>query len=156
MTKKYTLKDVIVDPDDKRVEIGKEYYFANTPRECVVRANSGEKKLIGILYGVKTDHNIAFELDADNFRFWQCLIRNREPKLKYVPFDFSKKSVRDKLREKWIKCKNGHNEFNIFGFSYNEARHIWLANSFTAENLFEGYEFIDGTPFGEAVIEEEE
>lgn len=156
MAKKYTLKDVIVDPNDPRVKIGKEYYFAINPQKCVEIANTGDKKLIGVLREIKFGDYLPFRLYANNFNFWTCIIRNKEPKLKYVPFDFSKKSVRDKLRNKWIKCKNGNNEFNIFGFSYDEARRIWLANSFTAENLLEGYEFIDGTPFGEAVIEEEE
>lgn len=38
---KYTWKDIIIDPSDIRVEIGDEYYFANTPKGLIALSNSG-------------------------------------------------------------------------------------------------------------------
>ena len=35
----YTIKDVIIDPEDSRAEVGKEYYFALGAQACVDRAN---------------------------------------------------------------------------------------------------------------------
>lgn len=35
MAERYTYRDVIIDPDDPRVEIGAEYYFSDFPVDCL-------------------------------------------------------------------------------------------------------------------------
>ena len=42
----YTYKDVIIDPEDPRVEIGKEYYAANSISSALRAANEGNKSLL--------------------------------------------------------------------------------------------------------------
>ena len=51
----YTYKDVIIDPEDPRVEIGKEYYFGDFPKEALEYANkrkqpSANTKMLSIVW----------------------------------------------------------------------------------------------------------
>ena len=39
MKEKYTYSDVIIDPNDPRLEVGKKYYFSLGAQDCVDRAN---------------------------------------------------------------------------------------------------------------------
>ncbi len=43
MAEKYTYQDVIIDPNDERVEIGAEYYFALGAQACIDRANNDSR-----------------------------------------------------------------------------------------------------------------
>lgn len=70
---KYTYADVIIDPNDPRVEIGAEYYFADTPQECVGEANF--IKSANRLSEVKNEKLPFFE----DYTPWLCMIRKKEP-----------------------------------------------------------------------------
>ena len=72
----YTYKDVIIDPDDPRVEIGKEYYFGCLPRDVLKKANTNSS-LIGELKEIRKEDNFPFVfMDFTEGR--SCIIRKKE------------------------------------------------------------------------------
>lgn len=153
----YTYKDVIIDPEDPRVEIGAEYYFGDTPLECIAVANSdsfdGSSMLVDI--EEKKERPFARAASTSSGVLWYvCLIRKAEQEKKYIPFDLSDLEVRDKLRGKWIKSNHSpYPEDMITGFYLSED--IWQVNySYNAEELLNDWEFLDGTPCGELVEDE--
>lgn len=86
----------------------------------------------------------------------------------FEPFDLSDKDVRDYLRGKWIVLmdndKGAHLEVCISEFAYmpvddDEEEFKWLIatvfGGILAEDLLEKFTFLDGTPCGELVTEED-
>ena len=76
---KYTYADVIIDPNDPRVEIGNEYYFGNNP-SCLLKSISQLSASEGTL--VMKDS--AIEAQSSPFmssegEWFACLIRKKEP-----------------------------------------------------------------------------
>ena len=144
----YTYKDVIIDPDDPRVEIGKEYFFGDSPAEVLKWANSNHEthRLRMIL---KENYPFSFE----GLRF-PCIIRKKEPEKKYVPFDLSKEEDRVKLRGAWIRISDYPSiEYQIT--SMNEA-YVFCGGQKEGINpglLSASYEFLDGSPCGRLVEE---
>ena len=101
---KYSYKDVIIDPEDPRVEIGAEYWFGMNPKDCIGKANSG--KMTGRLaFMADEDKPFGCHTGSAHSLSFPCIIRKKEPEKKYVPFDLSKPEVRDSLRGKWIRRK---------------------------------------------------
>lgn len=154
----YSYKDVIIDPEDPRVEIGAEYYFASYPRECLHRAIEG-------IFLAKYVHAYT-EGTYDSFLMnWAgsmisaaCLIRKKEPKKKYVPFDLSKPEARNSLRGKYLVQLHVGNfapeERLVVGFSENSAVIGGCKpECHNGHELLENFTFLDGTPCGEEVEE---
>ena len=144
----YTYADVIIDPDDPMVEIGKEYYSEDTAMDVLYLARND--------IGASTLEVIC---DSDNYPFvvkgasegYACLIRKKEPEKKYVPFDLSKEEDRAKLRGAWVRVKDIPTiEYQIYGLN---AKYILLGSNINIEtqDLFISYEFIDGSPCGKLV-----
>ena len=146
----YTYKDVIIDPEDPRVEIGKEYYFGDNPGEVLKWANSNHEthRLRMIL-----KENYPFSFEGLHF---PCIIRKKEPEKKYVPFDLSFEEDRAKLRGAWVRIKGSQLEHQIVGLAAN-TQIVFIPDvvGVEAKELLEGYEFIDGSPCGKLVEEEE-
>ena len=143
----YTYKDVIIDPEDPRVEIGKEYYFANFPSACISKANSNVSA--ARLYDIDVEDDCPFRTD-DCGRV-VCIIRKKEPK--YVPFDLGNEEDRARLRGAWIRIKDIPNiEYLIYGLN---AKFVLLGCNVNVktDELLKNYEFIDGTPCGRLVEE---
>ncbi len=90
---KYTYADVIIDPDDPRVEIGKEYYFGNNP-SCLLRSISQLSASEGTL--VMKDSAIEAQsspfMSSEN-EWFVCLIRKKEP-------------TYEERQAKWCKANN--------------------------------------------------
>lgn len=95
----YTYKDVIIDPEDPRVEIGAYYYYGVNAVSALERANEGknEKKLTWIYNGDDFDQQYIFgfndEKYGDGMLFTSFLIRKKEP------------SYEDRQAE-WVKENN--------------------------------------------------
>lgn len=150
----YTYADVIIDPEDPRVEIGKEYYFGDTPAEALKFANDNGRG--AILADADDEDNqgpfwfkdIGFTLSKGR----PCIIRKKEPEKKYVPFDLSLEENRARLRGKWIKADG--EEAMITGFARDDdgTWHLEHANGYLdpkdAANL---WTFLDGTPCGRLI-----
>ena len=151
---KYTYEDIIINPNDKRLNgaIGKEVYCNDTPFDVLQGAN--ENKGTGIL--TKIDRAqvdcFPFSVNIDNNEIvFCCIIIKKEPKVKYVPFDLSKEEDRDALRGKWYKNKYDKSESKITSFAIRDDE--WLADGESGEGLFKHYTFLDGTPVGKRVEE---
>lgn len=146
----YTYKDVIIDPNDPRVEIRKEYYFGDSPAEVLRHAR--KDKDASVLQSVEKDWDDPF-IENLGYRYI-CIIRKKEPEKEYVPFDLSKEEDRAKLRGAWIRIKDIPTiEYQIIGMN---AKYVLLGNTANLEtdDLLRSYEFIDGSPCGK--IEEME
>ncbi len=153
MAEKYDYRDVIIDPDDPRLEIGAEYYFADVPGEVISKALKDDytRKLINI--SKKNCNTLPFMLEYNDWA-WACLIRKKEPEKKYVPFDLSKPEVRESLRGKWIRRKalaedGVYEERMITDFTCVNG--IWSTRNLEKDELLRDWTFLDDTPCGEAV-----
>ena len=142
---KYTYANIIIDPNDKRLEgaIGKEVYYDDTPFDVLQDANKNGE--VGIFSKIdKTqDNGYPFSVNTGNNEIgYCCIIIKKEPEVKYVPFDLSKKEDRDFLRGKWVRYKMTGDEYQITSLSSN------LAIGITGEELLKYYTFLDGSPVG--------
>ena len=152
----YTYKDVIIDPDDPRIEIGKEYYRADFPKRVLCLANNDED-YIGTLEEIDTESpETPFVVkNGGSYSPWACIIRKKEPEKKYVPFDLSKEEDRARLREAWIRPK-GRSSIALKIIAMNiDCVFIHGEKGQSPGDLLNEYEFIDGTPCGKQVKEEE-
>ncbi len=163
----YTYKDVIIDPEDPRVEIGKEYYFGDNPTSLLygVQHNWPIRKLEDV-----SNQAPSISPFYDGSSFFACVIRKKEPEKKYVPFDLSDAAVREKLWGKRIVINEpysiGGKPFKrevhsmITGFTYcmdGEPKDDWVINagecSLNAEEALEYAYFYDETPCGKLAEE---
>lgn len=139
----YTYKDVIIDPEDPRVEIGKEYYFGDPAEVVLAYAKGGASARI--LEAARKGSNYPFTNDIGDY---PCIIRKKEPEKKYVPFDLNNEEDRAKLRGAWVRIKDIPTiEYQIIGMN---AKYVLLGNAANLEtdDLLRSYEFIDGSPCG--------
>ena len=143
MSNKYTYADVIIDPEDPRVVIGKEYYWADIAYDVLKMANKDGGT--GTLEKVSHDSDLPFVIKTDCS--CACLIRKKEPKKKHVLFNLSKEEDRAKLRGAWVRIKDIPIEYQIVGLN---AKYILLGYSMNLETdkLLRSYEFVDRSPCG--------
>ena len=143
----YTYKDVIIDPEDPRVEIGEEYYWSDYPSSLLLEVLEGSKQ-----------PKILIEVDNSEYPFknrdakYQCIIRKKEKEKKYVPFDLSKEEDRARLRGAWIRCKDApacEQEIIMMNGLY-----LIIGDKFlTTKEVLVQFEFSDGSPCGRLVEE---
>lgn len=145
----YTYKDVIIDPEDPRVEIGKEYYFGDGPSHLLwgVRTGWEARTLVKVCKDAPSED--PFYNGSARF---QCIIRKKEPVKIYIPFNLSEEKDRAKLRGAWVKIKGSQLEHQIIGLAAN-TQIVFLPEvvSVETEELLENYEFVDGSPVGKLV-----
>lgn len=144
----YTFADVIIDPDDPRLEVGAEYYFSHHPQIVLEYANSGSRKAIGVLKNIKRDERNPFEFDYSDVT---CIIRKKEPKKRYIPFDLDREEDRAKLRGAWIRNVESGLEYQVI--CIGSALVFVHDGDFNAGSLLEQFVFLDGTPCGKLVEE---
>ena len=147
----YTYADVIIDPNDPRVEIGKEYYFGDGPSHLLwgVRTGWDAETLVKVCKDAPSED--PFYNGAARF---QCIIRKKEPKKRYVPFDLTKEEDRNFLKGRWIKTDG--DEEKITGFERNDdgVRHIKIsADYLLSEDMLNLWKFDDGLPCGKEMEE---
>lgn len=150
----YTYADVIIDPEDPRVEIGAEYYFGNTPKETLEYANkNGRGAFLEDIDLYSYDPFLMENFDNSS----PCIIRKKEPEKKYVPFDLTKEEDKAKLRGAWVRHKNSGREHVITGLYLDETPpYVEINdNGYEPEYLLEEYEFVDGSPCGKLMEVEE-
>ena len=71
----YTIKDVIIDPDDQRVEVGTEYYFGDNVGQLLHGARTGWKAEVLRDVCKATDEYSPFYNGMSRF---SCIIREKE------------------------------------------------------------------------------
>lgn len=148
----YTYKDVIIDPEDPRVEIGEEYIFGSSPEYLLERCSDG-CAVFSKLKAVNVGYYEPFVPSTEDKGYPIC-IRKKEPKKKYVPFDLSDPDVRKSLRGRWI-TDGDREESQITGFLV-DSNGEWNATTcdrglIDAINLQAFWKFDDGTPCGQLV-----
>lgn len=146
----YTYKDIIIDPEDPRVEIGAKYWFGVNPRDCIDKANSG--KLAARLDFIEDSEKPFGQYSSGAYPIcFPCMIHKKEPKKKWVPFDLSKPEVRNSLRGKWFYYPSTDSEMMIDCFSHMDSQ--WRVHGLTADQFLNACTFLDGTPCGQEVTE---
>ena len=145
---KYTYEDIIIDPNDKRLEgaVGKEVYLETSAIDVLKQANGEDGP--NILMAIHKDEVYPFQ--GIKFRYPFAILK-KEPKVKYVPFDLSKEEDRAFLRGKWVKKKDTGNEHQLIHFTHID--NLWRALANTGQELYDYFTFLDGTPVGKKVEE---
>ena len=153
MAEKYTYADVIIDTNDPRAEIGKEYYSAIMPYDVLDFANHNEE--LAKLIEVDRSLRYPFHIKSDCCDCWTCLlVRKKEPEKRYVPFDLSKEEDRAILRGAWMKGKvDSDKHQNVCGMCSSFVYLSCQMEGITAKDLLRDFTFLDGTPCGWLVEE---
>ena len=112
----------------------------------VMQAFEDGKKIEGKPKG-KDDWTIC---DYPSWNWQSCEFRiKKEPK--YIPFGWSD---REQLRGKWVGLKEKNEEYLITGFELTRSAYVFFNEECVSfRELFEQYEFLDGSPCGK--LEEE-
>lgn len=164
MADKYTYADVIIDPNDPRVEIGKEYYAATSISGALRAANEKNEGLLANLDSVNreptrtliTSKPFTISYKHGNGGEADFLIRKKEPEKKYVPFDLTKEEDRTKLRGAWVRHKQNPERENLITGLGDETVDFAVYFGDVAIGtgvLLENFEFVDGSPCGKLVEE---
>ena len=90
----YTYADVIIDPNDPRVEIGAEYYYCDNPSTCLERANKEDVAHLAVLEKVYPDAIGHFFIDDANSI---CIIRKKEYTENDIITDVSDPRLKDAI-----------------------------------------------------------
>lgn len=163
---KYTLKDVIIDPEDPRLEdaIGKEVYYSDYPNACVRYANDNNRLFIDNLASIHAEDDSPFSVKNC---FCTCIIVKKEdpkPESEYVPFknvsefigayrkveaiQLKKENFYLSIRGIWIKYKATDTRLVVTEM-WNNGLTIGSDTAVTSWNaVLKYYEFLDGTPCG--------
>ena len=86
----YTRKDIIMDPNDPRLEgaIGKKVYCSSDINLILQRANDNEyEKTLTQVEDVDSEPFTVTDMDGDEFDADFIIIKKEEPKPEYVPFE---------------------------------------------------------------------
>ena len=146
----YTYKDVIIDPEDPRVEIGKEYYFANHVKSVLSFANIDVGYSLSTLSVIEAKSDYPFVDSLGNMNAF--IIRKKEPKKKYVPFDLTKEEDRNFLKGRWIKTDGDEEKITGFERDDDGVWHIKIsADYLLSEDMLNLWKFDDGLPCGKLV-----
>ena len=172
---KYTYEDIIMDPEDPRLEgaIGKECYFSDFPKKVLNDAINNSSEYLDCLTNISKERPFPFTCEK-GFGYNLIIIKKEEPKPKpkYVPFQDGREffnsylSVESRLEKEdyflsnhgiWLKDKD------IDGVSYIVTE-IWRdgvvlgSDQHTTiwKDLLDGYAFLDNTPCGRFVKESEQ
>lgn len=148
----YTYADVIIDPEDPRVEIGAEYYYGICPTSTINWANKRGRGDVLIAVEKKAMDPFIFSKNPEVVS--ACIIRKKEPEKRYIPFDLSKPEARNSLRGKFLIQLHVGNfapeEKLVVGFSENSAViGGYEPGCYDGHELLENFTFLDGTPCGQ-------
>ena len=155
MSEKYSYSDVIIDPCDPRIEFGEGYYHSDIPKRVLIHANNDNDNFLGSLEEISNDTEFPFVVrKGSSLSNWTCLIRKKEPRKTYVPFDLTKEEDRARLRGVWVRIKDCPNfEYQIVSMN---TENVFFGNkvAVSMHALLLSYEFADGSPCGKLRKEE--
>lgn len=175
----YTYEDIIMDPDDPRLEgaIGKECYLSDCPKIALdyARNNSSTDRLKSI-----NKESAAPFVGDDEVNWVMVIIKKKEPKpkLKYIPFESVEEFLDEyflnkekyttgillKLEGIWLREKDTGalcivteiwDKGLVIGDTKLTIIRTDVFNDTTEwDELFSKYSFIDGTPCGKLAEED--
>ena len=157
----YTYKDVIIDPEDPRVEVGKEYYAATSISSALRAANAGNESLLVNLDSVNreptrtliTSKPFTVSYKHGNGGDTDFIIRKKEPEKKYVPFDLSLKEDRDRLKGEWVRKKD-NSEIKLIWWLWEMDGKWMIDEDISPQELLDNWVFdFESLPCGKLVEE---
>lgn len=183
---KYTFADIIMDPTDPRLKdtIGKECYFADCPKGVLNLANNTSDTFR--LRSIDIDGEYPFVDDEHGYEWAVIIIKKEEHKPKYVPFQNEREffnayqSAESRLTGEnyflsshgiWLKIKDEYpllymvTEVLCYGVCVSgdmktseesEDEYLTYNDDTSWEELLKRYTFLDGSPCGRLVEEEQE
>lgn len=170
---KYTYKDIIIDPTSEEAKncVGKEVYFADNISICLFRANNDDGNYKTTLRSVNVGDDFPFYVGS--YRYQIIIPKKVKAEPEYVPFESPDEFI-DAYKESKYAVINGTIGNKLLGcggiWLKSKCDDIWIvqcteiANHGIAiglaqeimlwEELFDDYEFLDGTPCGKLKGEE--
>ena len=104
----YTYEDIIMDPEDPRLEgaIGKECYFGDYPKKLLNSAIYNLPEYLDCLTDIRKEGPCTF-VDKNGSKWALIIIKKEEPKPKYVPFKTLDEFIESyKKAEERIDCSS--------------------------------------------------
>ena len=168
----YTYKDIIIDPEDPRLEgaIGKECYFSDFPKKVLNDARNNSSEYLDCLTNISKERPFPFTCEK-GFGYNLIIIKKEEPKPKpkYVPFQDGREffnsylSVESRLEKEdyflsnhgiWLKDKDIDDVFYIVTEIWKDGVVLGSDQSTTKwDDLLCGYTFLDSSPCGKLMEE---
>ena len=168
----YTYEDIIMDPEDPRLEgaIGKECYLSDFPKIVldVARSNS----TVDRLKRIEKEKACPFVNEEEESNWAVIILKKEEPKPEFMPFknisEFlnAYRSVASWLGEQdlylnnrgiWLKDKDIDGVFYIVTEIWKDGVVLGSDQSTTKwDDLLCGYTFLDSTPCGRFVKESDQ
>lgn len=170
----YTYEDIIMDPDDPRLEgaIGKECYFSDFPKKVLNDARNNSSEYLDCLTNISKERPFPFTCEK-GFGYNLIIIKKEEtkPKPKYIPFENVTEFLDAYRRVERLRLKDENFYLSVRGIwikgkaseAYYMVTKIWDIGVSVVDDpdetswaeLLEYYTFLDGTPCGKLAEEEQ-
>ena len=169
----YTYEDIIIDPDDPRLEgaIGKECYFSDFPKKVLNSARNNSSEYLDCLTNISKEKPFPFTCEK-GFGYNLIIIKKEEQKTnpKYVPFgnvaefiDAYRNTTGCLNEEDYYISNNGIWIKGKASEAYYMVTKIWDIGVSVVDDpdetswgeLLKYYTFLDGTPCGKLSEEEQ-
>ena len=166
----YTYADIIMDPNDPRLEgaIGKECYFADYPKKLLNSAIYNLPEYLDYLTDIRKEGVCTF-VDKKGTKWASIIIKKEESKPKHVQFQDGREffnsylSVESRLEKEdhflsnhgiWLKRRESDDLFMIVDIWDDGV--VIGSNQFTTSwnDLSNNYTFLDGSPCRKEVKDE--
>ena len=168
----YTFADIIMDPEDPRLEgaIGKECYLSDFPK--IALNNARDNLITDRLKRIEKEETCPFVDEEEEDNWAVIILKKEEPKPEFMPFknisEFlnAYRSVASWLGEQdlylnnrgiWLKDKDIDGVFYIVTEIWKDGVVLGSDQSTTKwDDLLCGYTFLDSTPCGRFVKESDQ
>ena len=166
----YTRKDIIMDPNDPRLEgaIGKKVYSSSDINLVLNRANNDEYEMILTqVEDVDSEPFTVMNTDGTEYDADFIIIKKEEPKPEYIPFENMEEFLEAcrRVEINWLEANDHYLSKRGIWLKDKEAdayfmvTEIWNRGVFVVDDsdetpwneLLEDYTFLDGSPCGKEV-----
>lgn len=166
----YTIKDVIIDPQDPRLEgaIGKKVYYGITPYSVLSHAKGINKDIAGTYRGISHTDIVDYFLIEESQTSYDCIIlKKEEPKPKYVPFESAEEFVKEYRKHiratddsiedtlhccgMWIRNKHSKKLCQVVFIVETGVRIGGQNYGIDWNIMLKDFKFLDGSPCGKEV-----
>lgn len=133
--------EIIVNPVDKKAESLKGKKVLGS------RSYNFKEKYVGTLERIdpsSSDPFVIKDTSGDGVNLVAVPFIQKAPEPVLISYDFEDSKVRDSLRGKWFKSKNGTKEEMVYAFKLTDDG--WRMNGLSARNLMDNYTWLDGSP----------
>ena len=161
----YTYEDIIMDPDDPRLEgaIGKECYFSEYPKRLLSSARNNSPEYLDCLTDIRKEGACTF-VDKNGSAWTLIIIKKEEPKPKpkYVPFKSNEEFLESYIyhKEKFTRSSLACRLYSLGGIwlKHKGIEDFFMITEFWDDmtrwgEFLERFTFLDGSPCGKEVEE---